>query len=157
MSAPIVLALRILMALALYGFLGWAIFLLWRDIQRQGVQLAGRRVPGINLAIKQDLGQDVLKFFSQPEITLGRDPGCDIPLLGDTVSTRHAQLAYHHNQWWITDLGSTNGTYLNGMIVSMPTVITSGDEIKCGAAHLVISFATDVTATPTKGLEIAHD
>jgi len=157
MSAPIVLALRILMALALYGFLGWAIFLLWKEIQQQGITLANRRVPGINLAINQGEGAEVVKYFSQHEITLGRDPGCDIPLAGDTVSTRHAQLAYHHNQWWITDLLSTNGTYLNGSIVSMPTVITSGDEIKCGAAHLSVSFSTDVFVSPTKKLEKSND
>jgi len=157
MSAPIVLALRILMALALYGFLGWAIFLLWKEIQHQGNLLADRRVPGINLAINHGRGPGVVKYFSQPEITLGRDPGCDIPLSGDTVSTRHAQLAYHHNQWWITDLASTNGTYLNGSIVNMPTVITSGDEIKCGAAHLVVNFSTDVFVSPTKKLEKPND
>ena len=153
MSAPIVLALRILMALALYSFLGWAIFLLWKEIQQQGHALASRRVPGIKLAIDQGEGNELVKHFAQAEITLGRDPGCDIPLAGDTVSTRHAQLAYHHNQWWVTDLASTNGTFLNGSIISMPTVITSGDEIKCGAAHLVVSFATDTFLSPTRRME----
>ena len=156
MSAPIVLALRILMALALYGFLGWAIFLLWKEIQSRGTLLENRRVPMINLAIHQGEAVDVVKYFSQPEIVLGRDPGCDICLTGDTVSTRHAQLAYHHNQWWITDLASTNGTYLNGSVVSMPTVITSGDEIKCGDAHLVINFSADVFVSPTKKTGISH-
>ncbi len=153
MSAPIVLALRILMALALYAFLGWAIFLLWKEIQQQGNSLARRRVPGINLTIDLGQGPEVMKHFSQPEITLGRDPGCDIPLTGDTVSTRHAQLTYHHNQWWVNDLSSTNGTYLNGAAISMPTVITSGDEIKCGAAHLIVSFATDTFLSPTRRME----
>jgi pSer/pThr/pTyr-binding forkhead associated (FHA) protein len=153
MSAPIVLALRILMALALYSFLGWAIFLLWKEIQQQGNSLASRRVPGIKLAIDQGEGNELVRQFAQAEITLGRDPGCDIPLAGDTVSTRHAQLAYHHNQWWVTDLASTNGTFLNGSIISMPTVITTGDEIKCGAAHLIVSFATDTFLSPTRRME----
>jgi pSer/pThr/pTyr-binding forkhead associated (FHA) protein len=157
MSAPIVLALRVLMALALYGFLGWAIFLLWKEIHQQGAQLANRRVPGISLAVSQGQEQGVMKYFSQPEITLGRDPGCDIVLSGDTVSTQHAQLAYHHNQWWLTDLDSTNGTYLNGALVTMPTVITSGDEFKCGAAHLTVSFSTETSLTPTRRLEKKHD
>ena len=77
---------------------------------RQGISLANRRVPGINLTIRHGQAAPIVKNFTQPEITLGRDPGCDIPLIDDTVSTRHAQLTYHHNQWWLEDLSSTNGT-----------------------------------------------
>lgn len=54
MSGPIVLALRLIMALALYGFLGWALYMLWREVQRQGQSLANRRVPGISLMIRRE-------------------------------------------------------------------------------------------------------
>jgi pSer/pThr/pTyr-binding forkhead associated (FHA) protein len=157
MSGPIVLALRILMALALYGFLGWAIFVLWKEIKREGITLANRRVPGINLLVNQGRGAQTTKHFSQPEIILGRDPGCDIPLTDDTVSTRHAQLTYHHNQWWVTDLASTNGTFLNGAVINMPTVITSGDEVKCGSARLLVNLSTDAFISPTERLEKNND
>ncbi|WKZ34305.1 MAG: FHA domain-containing protein [Anaerolineales bacterium] len=150
MSGSIVLALRVITALALYGFLGWVLIFLYREIQRQSFSLANRRVPGINILIRQGHGSPVLKHFSQPEIILGRDPGCDIPLTDDTVSTRHAQLTYHHGQWWLEDLASTNGTMLNKSQVNMPTVITSGDEIKCGAARLIISMAENVVIEPTQ-------
>lgn len=152
MSAPIVLALRVIMALALYGFLGWALYILWRDVQRQGSALTNRRVPNISLSIIQGTSS-ILKHFSQPEIILGRDPDCDVPLNDDTVSTRHAHLTYHHAQWWLEDLASTNGTMLNEAAVSMPTVITSGDDIKCGAAHLSVTLSPDALVTPTQKLE----
>ncbi len=153
MSGPIVLALRLLMAIALYGFLGWALFFLWREIQQQGLLLANRRIPGINLVVNQG-GQSAhfAKYFSQAEVILGRDPGCDVPLTDDTVSTRHAQLTYHHKQWWIVDLASTNGTFINGTMVNMPTVIASGDEIKCGNVHLFVNFLTGVFVSPTERL-----
>ena len=95
----------------------------------------------------------IAKNFTQPEVTLGRDPGYDVPLTDDTVSTRHAQLSFHHNQWWLVDLASTNGTFLNGTSVKMPIVITSGDEIKCGGARLTVNFSSGVFVSPTQRLD----
>jgi pSer/pThr/pTyr-binding forkhead associated (FHA) protein len=150
MSGSIVLALRLTTVLALFGFLGWALFFLFREVNRQGISLSNRRIPGISLSIRNDAGASSLKYFSQAEVILGRDPGCDIPLNDDTVSTRHAQLTYHHNQWWLEDLVSTNGTLLNGTQVNMPTVVTSGDEIRCGATKLAISLSENVVIEPTQ-------
>jgi pSer/pThr/pTyr-binding forkhead associated (FHA) protein len=150
MSASIVLALRILTAIALYAFLAWALYSLYREVQRQGFTLANRRVPGISLMVRQGSGSASLRHFAQPEIILGRDPGSDIPLLDDRVSARHAQLVYHHGQWWLEDLASTNGTFLNNTPISMPTVITSGDEIMCGNIRLTISLSENVIIEPTQ-------
>ncbi len=153
MSGAIILALRLFLAFALYGFLGWSLLVLWREIRRQSFSLANRRVPGINLSIRHGQAASILKNFSQPEITLGRDPGCDIPLVDDTVSTRHAQLSYHHNQWWVEDLLSTNGTTLNQMAITMPTVLTAGDEIQCGDTRLIVNLSTNTLVSPTQRLE----
>jgi hypothetical protein len=148
MSASIALALRLFMALSLYAFLGWALFLLWRDINKHGVLIENRRIPRIGISIKQENKETIQKFFSQAEIILGRDPGCDVPLADDgTISIRHAQLSYHHSQWWVEDLSSTNGTLINEINVNMPTVITSGDEIKCGNAILTIDLPTGEAAS----------
>lgn len=147
------LALRLTLAFALYGFLGWALVSLWRDVRRQGVVLTNRRVTAINLTIRYGDSAPAVKNFTQPEITLGRDPGCDIPLIDDTVSTRHAQLTYHHNQWWVDDLMSTNGTTLNQIVVTMPTVLTAGDEIQCGDTRLTVNLSTNTLVSPTQRLE----
>ncbi len=153
MSGAVILALRLILALALYGFLGWALLLLWREINRQGISLANRRVPGLNLVIRHKQAPPIVKNFTQPSIILGRDPGCDIPLIDDTVSTRHAQLTYHHNQWWLEDLSSTNGTTLNQIIITMPTVLTAGDEIQCGDTRLIVNLSSNTLVSPTQRLE----
>lgn len=153
MSGPIVLGLRMLLALALYGFLGWALYVLWSEVQLQAQLLAARRIPGLSISIRQGRAAPVMRNFSQPEIVLGRDPGCDIPIDDETVSTRHAQLTYHHGQWWVEDLASTNGTHLNSTLVTTPTVLASGDEIRCGMARLIVNFASDVVVTPTQRVE----
>ena len=153
MSGAIILALRLILAVALYGFLGWILIIMLREIRRQGASLANRRVPSITLTVRHGKAAPLIKNFTQPEITLVREPGCDIPLIDETVSTRHAQLTYHHNQWWLEDLSSTNGTTLNRIAVTMPTVLTAGDEIKCGDTRLIVNLSTNTLVSPTQKLE----
>jgi len=153
MSGLIVLALRLILTFTLYGFLGWAFFVLWREVQRQAHSLANRRVPGISLTVRSGRTTPVIRHFSQPEITLGRDPNCDVLVGDETVSTRHAQLRYHHGQWWLDDLSSTNGTRLNKLPVTMPTVLTSGDEIQCGKTELIVNLTSEAMVSPTKRIE----
>ena len=150
MSATFVLTLRIFLAVSLYAFLGWALLTIWRELHTQGTLLAARKIPGISL--NTQIGEQALlqRYFTQPEILLGRDSHCDIPLLDDTVSVRHARLAYHHGQWWLEDLGSTNGTRLNKEKVSIPTVVISGDKIDCGKASITINLGADPTNPPTQ-------
>ena len=145
MSGSIVLALRLALALALYAFIGWALTTLWRDLQKQATALASRRTPGISLRVRAGSAAPVLRHFIQAEITIGRDPTCDIFSSDDTVSARHARLTYHHAQWWLEDLGSTNSTRLNGQIVTTATVLTNDDEIACGATTLVVDIAARVS------------
>jgi pSer/pThr/pTyr-binding forkhead associated (FHA) protein len=153
MSGSIVLAMRLLTAVALYGFLGWFLIFLYREVQRQGVVLANRHVPGISIMVNPQSDGGSLRYFTQAEITIGRDPGCDIPLSDDTVSARHAHLAFHHNQWWLEDLASTNGTKLNDLPITLPTVITSGDEIKCGKFRLEVSLSENLIIEPTQRIK----
>jgi hypothetical protein len=150
MSAPFVLALRILLAMSLYAFLGWALSTIWNELRTQGTLLAARKIPGINLNIQVDNQLPTQYYFSQSEILLGRDSHCDLPLPDDTVSVRHARLSYHHGQWWLEDLGSTNGTRLNSEVVSIPTVVINGDLVECGRASISINLGIDGIHPPTK-------
>ena len=150
MSAPFVLALRVLLAVSLYAFLGWTLFTIWRELRTQGTLLAARKIPGINLIIQVSDEPPVQRYFTQSEILLGRDSHCDIPLPDDTVSIRHARLSHHHGQWWLEDLGSTNGTRLNKDKVSIPTVVINGDQVECGKAAITINLGIDTTNPPTQ-------
>ncbi|HEY6074339.1 MAG TPA: FHA domain-containing protein [Anaerolineales bacterium] len=152
MSGLIALALRLLLALALYAFLGWALWTLWRDIQREADRIVTRRAPGISLAVQKSGQLTAVKYFIQPEINLGRDPVCDIPIIDETVSARHARLVYHHSQWWLEDLNSTNGTRLNQVLVTTPTVLTSADEIDLGQIRITVSITTETPISSTKRL-----
>jgi pSer/pThr/pTyr-binding forkhead associated (FHA) protein len=157
MSAPFVLALRALLAVSLYAFLGWTLITIWRELRAQGTLLAARKIPGINLHINIADQAPFQRFLTQSEILIGRDAHCDIPLLDDTVSIRHARLSYHHGQWWLEDLGSTNGTHLNKEKVSIPTVVISGDKVDCGKASITINLDVDPTNPPTQRIPNSGD
>lgn len=150
MSGPIVLALRLLMAVSLYGFLGWALYTLWQSLQLEAEKITSRRAPEISLTVPDTHGDPIVRHFLQAEITLGRDPICDVAIVDDTASARHARLSYHHGQWWVEDLGSTNGTRLNQVLLTFPTVLTTGDEIRCGNVPLKVNMSADVLLSPTQ-------
>jgi pSer/pThr/pTyr-binding forkhead associated (FHA) protein len=75
------------------------------------------------------------------EITLGRSPGCAVPLEDDTfVSSVHARLFYRGGEYWIEDLGSTNGTWLNDeRLDDGPMRVQRGDRLKVGGTTLEVS------------------
>ncbi len=139
MSAIILLILRILLAVLLYAFLGWVVFTLWRDLKRQGELIAARQPPPLTLTTDVH-GPLLIRHFSTPEVILGRDAGCDFSVNDQTVSSRHARLSYHQSQWWLEDMASTNGTYLNGMEVTAPVVITQGDGLRLGQVSISIAI-----------------
>src|SRR5205085_8469480 len=66
--------------------------------------------------------------------TLGRSRQCDVVVDDPNVSRTHAELRPRGGSWVLTDLGSTNGSRVNGRMVSGPTVVKSGDEIELGTA-----------------------
>ncbi len=142
MSAILLLALRILMAIILYAFLGLAVYTMLRDLRQQGALIAARLPTPLTLTSLAGAGANS-RHFTKQEIILGREPGCDFPLDDQAVSSRHARLAYHHQQWWLEDLASTNGTYLNNEPVTMPVVITHGDELRLGHLEIKIELGQD--------------
>ena len=132
MTATIVLVLRVGLALVLFVFL-WRVYqTLWQDLKQQGNHLSQRKTPGIRLSTIMDDGGNNEYRFWQAEISIGRGLQNDISLSDESMSAVHARLSFHHNQWWVEDMGSRNGTFLDKHLVSVPTVITTGDEFKCG-------------------------
>ena len=75
----------------------------------------------------------------EPWFTIGRDGGCDLVLADLSVSRRHARLERDGNGWLLTDLRSTNGTRLNGWLVSSPVPVRAGDQVSFGAVSFVLA------------------
>lgn len=140
MSGIVVLIIRILLTTALYAFLGWALYTLYRELSIQSKLISEQNIPAISFITLDEPGNDP-QVYQLNEIFIGRDPSCNLILSDDTVSARHARFSYKQNQWWIEDLNSTNGTYINDEPVTTRVVIISGDEIRCGQSVLQVSIA----------------
>ena len=138
MTGEVLLALRFLLGVSLFAFLGFVLWLLWNDLKIQASMLASRKIPALSLIVETENESPLIHNFQQAEIAIGRDPACECILSDEAVSTHHARLTYHRNQWWLEDLDSRNGTKLNQELLAMPTVVVSGDRILCGRTNLTI-------------------
>ncbi len=133
------LGLRILFALALYAFVGWAMYALWQHMEREVVFYKQERVP--ELALSYQIGdQWHKKVYNQPQLIIGRDPSCDLSVDDRTVSFQHARLSFHHAQWWVEDLNSRNGTYLNQEKIQQAMALVHGDELQCGRLSILVQI-----------------
>lgn len=139
MSGSLLLVLRLALILTLYAFLFWAFYTLWRDLRQQSAGKVAEEIPAIELGLEHAEGWDTQRF-AVSEIIIGRDPACDCQLDDMTVSSHHAKLEYHHSQWWVEDLGSTNGTYLNHESVTTATVLATGDQLQIGTVTLKVDL-----------------
>ena len=78
---------------------------------------------------------------SQFRFTIGRDPRCDLVIPDSTVSRHHAGLDRCPRGWLLMDLGSTNGTRLNGWRVREPVPVHAGDQVSFGDVTYVLREA----------------
>jgi hypothetical protein len=85
-------------------------------------------VDGANKGERADL--------AQAPILIGRGADAAIRLDDDYVSTRHARIAASGDQWFVEDLGSTNGTYIGSARITQPTTLTLGTQVRIGKTLL---------------------
>ncbi|WP_114423619.1 FHA domain-containing protein FhaB/FipA [Nocardioides houyundeii] len=69
-------------------------------------------------------------------LLIGRGSDAAIRLDDDYVSTRHARVAASGDQWYVEDLGSTNGTYIGSSRLTQPTTLTLGTQVRIGKTIL---------------------
>jgi pSer/pThr/pTyr-binding forkhead associated (FHA) protein len=96
--------------------------------QRRGSPTHVLVVEGSNAGERADL--------EQAPILIGRGNDAAIRLDDDYVSTRHARIAASGDQWFVEDLGSTNGTYIGSVRITQPTTLTLGTQVRIGKTIL---------------------
>jgi hypothetical protein len=69
-------------------------------------------------------------------VTLGRSRQCDVVLNDPNVSRQHAEIRPRGGSWVLNDLGSTNGSSLNGRRIEGPEVVKPGDEVEVGTSKI---------------------
>lgn len=86
----------------------------------------------------------------KPRLLVGRHNYCDIPLPLGTVSGRHCELEYVDGYWFVRDLGSSNGTRVNGVICSAQRLMPN-DVLSVAKHRFTIVYKPPATGTPSRG------
>ncbi|HYV46438.1 MAG TPA: FHA domain-containing protein, partial [Myxococcaceae bacterium] len=81
------------------------------------------------------------------EAVLGRSPSCEIPLDDVKVSRRHARIALADGKAVISDLGSRNGTTVNGEKISAEITLAPGDQVQVGDTNALFDPPTKAVFT----------
>jgi len=109
----------------------------------------GSQPPSVELTVRQ--GPQPGRSFSlaRPAIIIGREAGNDVAINDPQISRRHASLTWDGRQFIIQDLGSANGTFVNGVRLSGPRALQPGDVIGLGPTVLLgFQAALPVYAPP---------
>ena len=99
-----------------------------------------------NLILLQG-GEATPYSLDQSETTLGRHPDCTIQLKSNMVSRRHARVTQRDSAYFVEDMGSGNGTYVNGNRLEEPAQLKDGDRVKFGP--LLFRFESDDSKAKT--------
>ena len=103
-----------------------------------------------SVIISEKGGAERRESFDRAEINVGRVQGNDLMLPKGNVSKRHARLILRDGRFIVTDLKSTNGTYVNGRKIGQPTIVREGDKIYIG------DFVLRIEAGPGAQLAGGH-
>jgi len=137
----VIWAVRLLFLALLYIFLARVVRSLLRDLR------AAAREPGATLGrllVIESPGGDPEQgrsFDLDAITTLGRDVNNAIVVEDPFASAEHAVLTYRGRSWYVEDLGSTNGTYVNGRVVATVSPLGFGDEVSIGQVRLRLERA----------------
>jgi pilus assembly protein CpaF len=88
--------------------------------------------PSFTIVISEKGGAERRELFTVAELSVGRVQGNDLLLPKGNVSKQHAKLFFRDGRFIVTDLNSTNGTYVNRRRIQQATVINEGDRIYIG-------------------------
>lgn len=149
--AVILLVLRLFSAILLLAFLGLIGWLIYRDIRTVTAEASARqRQYGVLRVVASPDGTDKKAANdgeAQPAVypllpmtSIGRAPSNTIVLDDSYASSEHALISLRGRQWWLEDLGSRNGTLLNGLPLKEAAVISAGDIVTIGDTHLKVEY-----------------
>ncbi len=92
-------------------------------------------------------GQQLDFQFDKDVVVIGRVDGCDVRLAHTFVSSRHVRIQRQAGRFYVQDLGSTNGTLINGTQLEprVPQAFGSGDKIQLGSLEILVEPIVDAT------------
>ncbi len=147
--------LKLCLLALLYLFFLRVLWAVWNEIRGPSVRDAkppraarasgrggrkARREAPTRLVVASGNGHARQAYEVDTELTLGRAPGCQVRMAEDTfVSQHHARVFLADGQLLVEDLGSTNGTYLNGQRVTVAVPLRRGDSLQVGRTVMEVN------------------
>jgi pSer/pThr/pTyr-binding forkhead associated (FHA) protein len=136
-----------------YALLALLYFFVFRAIRSVAVDLGGRRSPAgseprasaapsrgrrppSSVLVHGSEGSRAATFRLNGPTDVGRAPSCSITVEDTYVSQQHARFFSRDGTWYVEDLGSTNGTYLNDQRLAQPAEVRAGDVVRVGKTVL---------------------
>src|SRR3954447_5086601 len=110
-----------------------------------------------SIIISEKGGAERREHYDRTEINVGRVQGNDLMLPKGNVSKRHARLLYRDGRFIVTDLKSTNGTYVNGRKIAQATIVREGDKIYIGDFVLRIETTASSSSALSLGAPASAD
>ena len=109
-------------------------------------QLAAQRAPRQSsrgrgprsIVVTDDRGAKLGTHSLNGTLQIGRAEACHIQISDTYASQFHARIYSRDDSWWVEDLGSTNGTYLNQRRITSPSALRAGDRLKIGKTTLEV-------------------
>jgi hypothetical protein len=132
----VVWGVRLLFLLLLYLFLARIIRVLLRDLRAAAREPAHR--PGRLVVLDSPSGEPAIgrSFWLDVITTLGRDVNNAIVIDDPFASSEHAVLTFRGRNWYLEDLDSTNGSYINGHPINGVAALGYGDEMQIGQVRM---------------------
>ena len=93
----------------------------------------------IEVGVSEEQTREIL--VHKEEFLIGRGSDCDLRLRASAISRHHCLVRLRGVEAWVSDLGSSNGTYLNGARVRSQAELHRGDEIAVGPCRFVFDFS----------------
>jgi FHA domain len=148
-SDPVLAFLKFCLVAILYLFLARVVWIVARELRGTPVPARAvtppdapsrpRKAKAWRLVLVEPKSEAGAAFSVDGEVTLGRGGGCTVPLAFDTfVSQVHARAFDRDGALWVEDLGSRNGTYVNGRLVHEPTRVAKGARVQVGETVLEV-------------------
>jgi hypothetical protein len=109
-------------------------------LDRDEATILSNSRPAANLIVKQGPQIGILFPITGQRVILGREETCGIIIQDAEVSRRHCEVFWENDTYIVQDLGSTNGTFVNGIQVTSPVRLKPGDSIGMGQTMLVLEL-----------------
>ena len=141
------LVLRIVATGLLYLFLGVALYVIWRSFSAPASKNASKpEAATLHFDDESDR-----QFSVRPVTALGRAKDNDVVLDDPFISSNHAIIVWRDGGWWIEDLGSHNGTFINDTLALEATELSHGDRIALGRTNLRFTLERPETKGKSNG------